>query len=454
MPFHDFFPSPKGDTDFYALPFGRRLILYRPQLPLAFLANRVMAELAAEPSVCNKPSPATDSAQAMEFLNRIGFFASPAAPVADEGEVKQYRPSIAVLLLTTSCQLRCSYCYASAGEARHRMPNTILPLAAGKAAIDVVCRNAREKGEKEYSLSFHGGGEPVAAFPLLRRLTEYARGKDLPVRIHLSSNGFWEEAERDWILENIDDLGISCDGLPEVHDRQRPQFSGEGSFARIFANLQEMDRRRVSYGLRLTVTEETIDTLPQSIEFLCQETLCGTMQAEPAFDHGRARTGGRSVKSGRRFAGAFLSAYDIAADRRRYLFYSGARPQVLTSTFCQAPETALIVNNEGKLTACYEIFHSSLQSAPHFFIGEVDSSGQIAFDEKKRIRLREMIRERRRLCRGCFCYWHCAGDCPAKTITGKGGSHLRFGLRCRINREITRGLLIRHIHRSGGIWQG
>ena len=54
----------------------------------------------------------------------------------------------------------------------------------------------------------------------------------------------------------------------------------------------------------------------------------------------------------------------------------------------------------------------------------------------------------------CFCFWHCAGDCPAETLTGDGTAHLRFGQHYDINRAITKELLVRLIFDAGGLWQG
>jgi uncharacterized protein len=216
-----------------------------------------------------------------------------------------------------------------------------------------------------------------------------------------------------------------------------------------------MDERETSYGIRLTVTESSVDTLPLSIEFLCKETGCRNIQVEPAFNHGRARADGQAVSSTERFVRAFVRAYDIMHRHGRKLFYSGARPTTLTSTFCTAPYTALIVNNEDKITTCYEVFHSSLALAPPFFIGEMSpSTAAPEIDFEKRNRLLDTIEERRETCRVCFCYWHCAGDCPAKTLTADGKGHLAFGSRCDVNRAITRELLVRFIHEAGGVWQG
>lgn len=451
-PFNELRGCSSGNPDslLYSIPFQDEHIIYLPLQRLAFIANHSMADYCArfqsDPGTKVQP----DFREAHRFLSSAGFFNPPMPIPQSNQDEKAFTPSTAVLLLTTSCNFRCLYCYASAGGKK----DTLLSLEAGKKAIDIVCNNARTKNEQRFSLCFHGGGEPTLAREHMRALVEYARGKELQAHISLSTNGYWTAEERDWILSNIDDISLSCDGLKEIHDRQRPSGTGKGTFDVVFDTIRIMDKQKASYGIRLTVTESTVETLPRSIEFLCKETGCGNFQAEPAFNHGRARTGGQSVSSTNRFVDSFLSSYDIARQYGRTLFYSGARPSVITDTFCMAPYNALIINNENKATACYEIFHSTLELAPVFFTGEMSASGRLQIDHDKRRKLLATIRQRRAACRKCFCYWHCAGDCPAKTLTADGKGHLHFGSRCEVNRAITKEILVRFIHEAGGVWHG
>jgi uncharacterized protein len=151
---------------------------------------------------------------------------------------------------------------------------------------------------------------------------------------------------------------------------------------------------------------------------------------------------------------AFLEAHDIASRHERELAYSGARPFALTGSFCMAPQAALIVGPEGRLTACYEVFDPSVDLGEQLFFGRIASDGALTVDHARRRAFLAKIHERRTLCRGCFCYYHCAGDCPAKTLTPDGQGHTLFGPRCEVNREITKGLLARLICQADGVWQG
>lgn len=434
----------------YTVPYGDKFIIYQPLKRLAFFGNSAMVNLIADAKAGIIQSDAEEHADAIAFLNQIGFFQPDPEVAADLDILTPFIPTIAVLFLTTACNFRCIYCYASGGE------NTVqhLPVAVGFQAIDRVSRNAAAAGQDRFTLGFHGGGEPSLAKQALRRLVHHARTREIPCHINMTTNGFWPDDGSDWILENIDEISLSFDGLPAIQDRQRPLVSGKGTYRVVMDHIQEMDRRGVSYGIRVTVTDGSIDALTDNMAFLCKETQCRSFQLEPAFIDGRAKKDQTALSNYARFANSFLKAYDIAAAAGRHIYYSGARPWLITPRFCQAPENALIVGPDGFLTACYEVCSKSHSRADPFIFGTLSVDGGMICLENRRRKLMEKIRERRSACETCFCYWHCAGDCPSKILTPEPGGHLIFRERCELNRLITRELLVRYISSGNGIWQG
>ena len=433
----------------YSIPLRDKFIVYKPLARLAFMANQAMVNFIDSLQSGEEDSWRGENGEAHHFLKTIGFF-DPAPPPHLLLEERPFKPSIAVLFTTTACNFRCIYCYASGGE------NSVqtLPFKIGCRAIDHVCRNAQENGEDHFTIAFHGGGEPTLAKDNFEKLIEYSQAKGYPCDLTVTTNGHWTDDQRDWVLTNLNSVSLSLDGTSSVHDRQRPLASGQGTHKIVFRTIREMDKQSFPYGIRMTVIDESIDQLPESIDFLCRETGCRTFQVEPAFDHGRARLSGSALSNDDRFAEALMEAYGIAASFGRHLYYSGARPQVITTSFCQALDRALIVSPDGLLTSCYEIYSSEHTLAPDFFFGSLSEDGRLAIDHEVRQKLNGKLKERRGLCTDCFCYWHCAGDCPSKTVTPEKDGHLQFGRRCDLNRTITRELLTQYINDAGGIWHG
>jgi uncharacterized protein len=421
-------------------------IVYLPLRPLAFSADRETADFVARLS--------TDKVSRRELvpplLEHVGFFAPDPAPPPAISPVSRFEPTTCVLLLTTACNLRCVYCYA-APEAQGEQ----LDVELGKRAIDIVCDNARKLAQSSFTVGFHGGGEPTMALPALRALVAHARTKPLPCSITLATNAYWAEPRRREVLDlGFSSISLSLDGVAQVQNEQRPSLAGQRTFDTVMGTIGELEHRGTPYGIRASVTDQSVHQLVESIDYLCRNTQCPTIQVEPAFAHGRALQSGTHLTDHSVFVQEFLDAYDVACFYGRHLYYSGARPWAITSRFCMAVDQALIVSSHGELSACYEVFGRGHALANDFLFGRIEADKPLAVDYPIRQRLLDRVVERRSRCRDCFCYYTCAGDCIAKAFVPGDQGHLEFGRRCQVNRAISKELLIRHVEQSGGVWRG
>ena len=220
----------------------------------------------------------------------------------------------------------------------------------------------------------------------------------------------------------------------------------------MMKSIRAMEKRKFPYNVRLTISLPWMEKLPDTVKFICRETGCQFMQVEPAFGSGREGWRNPDEKDAVCFINAFLTAMDIAAEHGRHLMYSGARPWATVCSFCTAAETALVVQPDGSLVACYEVTDSKHELSDVFTIGRMQS-GEAIIDEAARQRLARMRQERFELCKDCFCLWHCAGDCSSRCFSANGEKHLRFEQRCRINQEITKEILARFIESCDGVWK-
>lgn len=434
--------------EIYTLPISEgdsagKFIIYRPVSGLAFVGNQAMVNLCL--GLAGKGSlPETGVRKdLLDFLHAVGFFDEDLLPAEP---LTAFQPNTAVLLLTNQCQLRCTYCYAAAGE----FPAEEMPVEVGCAAIDYVYDVAQSMGWPSYEISFHGGGEPTAAWRVVQTCTEYARRKPLPAKITLTSNGMWNARQADWILANLDGVSISMDGSIETQDRQRPTVGGRRSSPRVMRTIALLDQHNFPYGIRMTALAPW-ESLPQDVRFICQNTQCKGMQVEPAFNLGRGRHGRPGDQDAAAFVEAFMQAFEIAAQAGRTLRYSGSRLGMVTPAFCLAPYNALIAGPNGQLVACYEIASDTHALAQLSTIGQI-KDGQVTVDEAARGQLHTLIAERRADCRDCFCYWSCAGDCYTRNFDADTGIWQR-GVRCEINKLLMEKMLLRGIAEGGGVWR-
>jgi uncharacterized protein len=418
-----------------------RFIFFRPMKGIAFVGNRAMLNLVRE---LDQGKP-VDQSEAVMFLQNIGFL-EPDPPVPNLGQTV-YQPTAVVLLMTNDCQLRCIYCYATAGE----RPKEELSFELAKTAIDYVVDNAQKRGEQQFSVSLHGGGEPVRAWKTLKACTEYARSQPIKADITLTSNGLWSATQAEWLIANMNGISLSIDGAPQTQDRQRPSLNGKGSARFAMRSAALLDKHDFPYGIRMTAMSPWT-SLAQDVKFLCEETHCHSIQVEPAFNVGRSGHAQPNQAEGCAFMDAVLEAYDVAETYQRKFYYAGARLGWVTDIFCAAPYNALIVSPNGDLVTCYEVTNRDHPLAEVSTIGCIEN-GTVRLDLEKRHHLHELISERRDQCRDCFCYWSCAGNCYTRAFLPGERGHLVYGELCNITRTLVKELLLRRIASGDGVWQ-
>ena len=362
------------------------------------------------------------------------------------------KPVSVALFLTTACNLRCAYCYASAGG----NPARFMSADVAATGIDFVARNARERGLGSFSVAYHGGGEPTLHWSVLTGSLAHARNRagetGLRVDASLTTNGVLTEAQTDWIAGNLQDLTLSFDGLPEVHDRNRLGILGEPSSRRVLDTMKRLDGAGFSYGLRMTVAADQVARLPESVEFACSHSRAERILVEPVFPSGRYE--GPAVDPDE-FVVAFLAASARARRAARRLCFSGARLGVLTNHFCGLSQDLFALSPDGGVSGCYAVFSERDERAATFFYGRLDrEAGGISFDMAVLSRLRRRAVQYRAACRGCFCRWTCAGDCYHKSLLAAGAGACGSG-RCRIVQGITEDQILSEIAGSGGLfWRG
>lgn len=425
---------------------GDRDLIYAPLRRTAFVADRGMAAVLAELAGGRRP----DQPGTLEFLEQIGFLgggaeAPPEAPC--EGAP---RHSAITLLLTTACNLRCRYCYASAGETAYERMTAEL----ARGGIDYVAGSVQLRGENEMEVSYHGGGEPTLNWDVLVDSWTYAERRaeecGLALTGGIATNGVIDAWQADWIAGHLSCATLSVDGLPAIQDHQRPTAGGTGSSGRVMQTAGRFDGRGFDYSIRMTVTEESVASLPDSVAFLCERTGARGFQAEPVYAMGRGvRETGAETEA---FIGAFVAARRIAEWHGRRLTFSAARTGTRTRCFCGASRDNFVLLPSGGVTACHEAYSESAPYAAAFLYGR--SMNGFEFDQAVLERLRETEVERKSYCAGCFARWDCAGDCHYKWLHSSRGGPFAGSPRCAITRALIVDELLGRIAASGGwLWQ-
>lgn len=218
---------------------------------------------------------------------------------------------VVVWNMTRACNLKCAHCYAhaTAGKAEGEMTT-----AEGKALID-------DLADFGSPVILFSGGEPMM-HPDLPVLARYAVSKGM--RAVISTNGTLISADKAAELKDIglSYVGVSLDGMPEVHDR----FRGvDGAYDMALAGIRNCMNAGLKVGLRFTVFKNNAAEVPQVFDLLEREGIprvCfyhlvyagrGSKLMDEDLDHQGTR-----------------DLLDLIMDRTKALFDKGMAPEVLT----------------------------------------------------------------------------------------------------------------------------
>ncbi|MBE6584025.1 MAG: thioether cross-link-forming SCIFF peptide maturase [Ruminococcaceae bacterium] len=167
------------------------------------------------------------------------------------------------LHIAHTCNLNCSYCFASQGK--YHGERALMSFEVGKQALDFLVANS--KGRRNLEVDFFGG-EPLMNFDVVKQLVAYARsiekdaGKNF--RFTLTTNGVLiDDDVIEFANKECSNVVLSLDGRREVHDRYRVDYAGRGSWDKIVPKFQRLVEAREgkNYYMRGTFTHANPDFL-------------------------------------------------------------------------------------------------------------------------------------------------------------------------------------------------
>lgn len=150
-----------------------------------------------------------------------------------------------VVWVTTRCQLRCRYCYMSAGDVQE---TDLAPETFATAA-----RHLGLGPDAEVQIA---GGEPLLAPHLIESVAAQARRLGV-TRISVQTNGVdIDEHFIALVKRHRLAVGVSLDGPPDVNDRVR------GCSREVLLGLARLEAAGIPFGVTAVVCRDTVATLP------------------------------------------------------------------------------------------------------------------------------------------------------------------------------------------------
>lgn len=156
---------------------------------------------------------------------------------------------------SSACNMRCKYCfYHAIASAR----DTAFEGMLSDEALEHLIQSGLAYAEGFCSFAFQGGEPTLAGLPFYKKAVElqkkYAR-QGLAVSNALQTNGL--AIDEEWAKFLHDEhflVGLSLDGPAEIHDRNRIDAEGKGTWSRVMRAARLLAQYGVDYNVLCVVT--------------------------------------------------------------------------------------------------------------------------------------------------------------------------------------------------------
>lgn len=164
------------------------------------------------------------------------------------------QPGGILILVTQTCNLRCTYCYA--GDGSYGGVNKLLPSRDARRAIDLMLDRAPERNT--FSVTFFGG-EPLLNWQLMRDVVDYCESRatvdesrELRFSYNVTTNGTIFNDEICALLRDYRfSVMVSFDGSEQAANR--PFADGRSSYDVVVGNVKRMAAAGLNFELRGTM---------------------------------------------------------------------------------------------------------------------------------------------------------------------------------------------------------
>jgi len=347
------------------------------------------------------------------------------------------RPTLQALCLHVAhdCNMRCRYCFADGGPFGGE--RGLMDRETGRAALDLLFQEAGSRPRVEVDFF---GGEPLLNFGVVQELVAYGRekaaagGKRISFTLTTNGLGLTAEIEKYLLAEGLSVI-LSLDGRREVHDFNRPDAAGRGTYKRIVPREQHFvaSQGHRNYWVRGTYTRQNLDftrdilhMVEIGFHYLSVEPVVAAPEAEYAI---REEDLPRLAAEYRCLARTYLEKAAVGEGFSFFHFNIDVAagpclPKRLAG--CGAGTSYLAVTPIGDLYPCHQ-----LVGRRDYRLGNV-RAGILRPD------LRESFRQayvyNQPSCSRCWARFYCSGGCHAANLAATGDLRQPAPIACALQK--------------------
>ncbi len=321
------------------------------------------------------------------------------------------------------CNLRCKYCfYADISDVRDVKSYGIMSLETAEKLIQTVYTDL-PSGDS-VSFAFQGGEPTLAGLDFFQSFVElvkkerHCRQVENPPHYALQTNGVL--LDDNWcafLHENNFLVGLSLDGDAALHNQNRVDEKGKGSFARVMNAKRLLDAHKVEYNVLCVLTNHVARHAKQLWRFLREQHI-RYVQFIPCLSELSSPVPSPYALSPERFASFYTELFRLWAEELQKDTYISVkffddimnlliRRQVTACGFTGQCQSQIVVEADGTVFPCdfYAIDGWKLGNLTEDTIGALVAS-------KRAQDFLHRPRQERDICKNCKWQKLCGGGCP------------------------------------------
>lgn len=181
-----------------------------------------------------------------------------------------FKLPISVLMKPASgmCSMSCEYCFYCDEMQKRKQENLGF---MSEETLKNVMRKTLLKAKGSISYAFQGGEPTLRGLDFFEKVIEYEKKYNrngIPVTYALQTNGY--AIQEDWcrfFKQHHFLVGISVDGIREIHDAYRRSKAGTPTFDRILQTTELFDQYGVEYNILTVVNQKTAARIGEIYSF-------------------------------------------------------------------------------------------------------------------------------------------------------------------------------------------
>lgn len=316
-----------------------------------------------------------------------------------------------VLPVTNRCNMQCRYCVKSAGGDRTETMGTDILIKIAEKFLNY----SHEKNINYVEIEFGNGGEPLCEYDAVKEIVRFAketaRKLKLDIKFMITTNGYFNENIRNFIIDNIDNIIVSLDGPKEINDCHRINKKGDSVFDTVFENLKYIYSAGKLHSISAVVTNRSINHMKEIVDFFSDNFPYTDVKLGIMYNRGRAiENQDLRIESIKTWKENYRNISDYAKNKNVKLIHDKSIDiSNLRLYGCKnAGKANWIVSMDGSISICTEDNVNDKLIFGYYDKGKQD----VIIDETVIDRIKNQKAGSFAECSECFCKYLCGGGCP------------------------------------------